>query len=508
MSYDKPLVCEYTRNRVQSTMDTLLECFKGNQCSHVVSIPLGDKKVAHVDILVIAEPPCYNQNNEVGRDCGKRGPLRLRIVGRQKAVSKGSRRIRRSESMVFFQGELHSSDDRLIQFFDDSGAEGAAEIKFSIPPYNERFADGPLSVGEQFVDFTWNAASEMSFGRATLKWSVSVDEDGDRAGVSFGAKRPQPVVDGKTVVNVTIPSSVHLDHEQRVIEKMFGSTTIDAIVSETDEVVLSRYSVVGDYSRFDEVARNRLKDRAKRIVDSLENVQHSRGYFLIWAPPGSGKSYFVTELAASLNPSIDFDMVNLLNTNDQSFAAWLAKPRGRERPTLLFIDEIDGLYGQAWPYERLCAALDTSNGNNSIVYVFAGSLKTGFNEMKRHIQTRPKGPDLLDRVPEHNQFEIPAASAGDLLCVFCKQLALKAATMNRKIISIDKLALCWILLNQGLRSPRRLSDLAGQVLSRLNESHIRLEHFFDTGEPEIREFLMRNESLIERFGDRSCRISE
>ena len=79
-----------------------------------------------------------------------------------------------------------------------------------------------------------------------------------------------------------------------------------ALVRELHKIELSNFRVVGGIVRYDESARNILKDTKQRIVTSLTSQTHGRDNYLIWAPPGSGKSFFIQEIAKSLGDKIEY----------------------------------------------------------------------------------------------------------------------------------------------------------------------------------------------------------
>ena len=94
---------------------------------------------------------------------------------------------------------------------------------------------------------------------------------------------------------------------------------------ELRRIELSNFRVVGGIVRYDESARNILKDTKQRIVTSLTSQSRGRDNYLIWAPPGSGKSFFVQEIAKSLGDKIDYTELNLAQMDEQKFRTELSK---------------------------------------------------------------------------------------------------------------------------------------------------------------------------------------
>ena len=91
------------------------------------------------------------------------------------------------------------------------------------------------------------------------------------------------------------------------------SSEQDAIrlVRELHSIELPKFRVVGGIVRYDESARNILKDTKQRIVSSLTRNPSRCDNYLIWAPPGSGKSFFIQEIAKSMGDKILYTRAQL-----------------------------------------------------------------------------------------------------------------------------------------------------------------------------------------------------
>ena len=84
-----------------------------------------------------------------------------------------------------------------------------------------------------------------------------------------------------------------------------------AQIAQLDNVLLSRFQVVGNYVRYDEYARNILKDMRQKILEGFNESSKGRNNYLVWGEPGCGKSYFVEQIADSIR-GVDYDEINLL----------------------------------------------------------------------------------------------------------------------------------------------------------------------------------------------------
>jgi phosphoserine phosphatase len=77
------------------------------------------------------------------------------------------------------------------------------------------------------------------------------------------------------------------------------------------ELRLGALSVHGKYRRFSNEDRSRLVGLADRIRRPLSEKSHTRENFLIYASPGSGKTFFIEELARTLESGITFVPIDL-----------------------------------------------------------------------------------------------------------------------------------------------------------------------------------------------------
>jgi predicted AAA+ superfamily ATPase len=96
-----------------------------------------------------------------------------------------------------------------------------------------------------------------------------------------------------------------------------------------------------------------MKNVKQRIVASLSSHPFGCDNYLIWAPPGSGKSFFIQEIAKSLGKSIDYRELNLAQLDEREFRSALGEIRKLDKPRLCFIDEVDSKPSEPWPYESL-----------------------------------------------------------------------------------------------------------------------------------------------------------
>jgi len=268
-----------------------------------------------------------------------------------------------------------------------------------------------------------------------------------------------------------------------------------SFIAALDLVAPSRYRVVGDYTRYEETVRNTLKDVRHKITSGFDRAGRKRENHLFWAAPGSGKTYFVQQVAASLPQTIRYQECNLAKCSREEFLASLAQLDAENKPCLCLIDEVDAKPHEAWPYEVLLSYLDAGVERGAqFIFVLAGSSGFSLVEMKQRIASRPKGADLLTRIPGGNEYEIPPMKLGDRVLVVLSQFRQAGRELGREIQAVEKLGLYYVALNSRLANARQLRELAVRAIERLptGEDRVRYDHLFGAGDPENKAFWMQS----------------
>ena len=286
--------------------------------------------------------------------------------------------------------------------------------------------------------------------------------------------------------------------EQTGVKKEIIDREAQGLISSLDEVVLSRYSVIGHYSRYEEPIKNSLKDIKQKIIEGFERPIRKRKNHLIWAPPGTGKTYFVEQIAEA--SSVVYHEINLAKFKEQEFDSCLTKIRNIKKPSLCFIDEIDAKPMESWPYELLLPHLDVAvESAATLVFVFAGSSGSSLAEMKGKMASRPKGPDLLSRIPNENEHMISPMTIGDRMIVVLNQFRQAGKEVGREVRAVEKIGLYYIALNPKLLNARQLREFAIHGVERMpfGEERIKYDHLFSAGDPENKAFWMKTLSLAD-----------
>ncbi|MCI4341682.1 MAG: AAA family ATPase [Thermoplasmata archaeon] len=276
-------------------------------------------------------------------------------------------------------------------------------------------------------------------------------------------------------------------------------------IASLDRLDFDRGVVAGDYVRFYESARNALKEFRARVLESLAGADRHPSNFLIWGAPGSGKSFLVQQVAAEAGPSVRLVEANLAQLDVDRFRERLAGISVADADLVCFVDEVDAHPGEAWPFELLLPALEPSTQPaHRSVFCLAGSGGADLEEFVQRLAVRPKGPDLLSRIPPSHRFSVPQLQPGDKMLVAAFQLSLAAAAEGRVVHEIERLALYFLVTNPTLSSARHLRAIAVESARRLpaGEDRLRYDHLFAAGDAENKRFWDNHPEARQQLADR------
>jgi len=333
----------------------------------------------------------------------------------------------------------------------------------------------------------------------TLRQHAQVDDSGAMA-ESRGSEAAiiQPVAG----TDALAPASVTAVHSQ-----VDGSAV--AVIAAIDRLSLAECTVIGEYRRFDERARHELRDWQQRIARPLLHKCRAHENFLIWAAPGSGKSFFIQEIARAFGDAVCYRELNLARLGHAEWVAALQEVRASEAPLLCMLDEIDARADERWPYEEAFALLDANLGpEQRAVFVLVGSSGGGIRGMIENMLPRSKATDMLDRIPIDRRFSIPPTVAQDKIVIFASQVLDAANSRGLVIEEIEKLAVYYALTDPGLQSPRQLRDLAVAAAERLpdGEKRLRYDDLFYRGDRRSKEFWVVHAGAAEQLASTYMRI--
>ena len=198
--------------------------------------------------------------------------------------------------------------------------------------------------------------------------------------------------------------------------------------------------------------------------------------------------------------------LNLAKFSQQEFLSALQLLDDPAEPCLCLVDEIDAKPGEAWPYEVLLPYMDAAVDRPArLVFVLAGSSGSSLSNMKQSIASRPKGADLLSRIPDVNDYEIPPLSIGDQILVALSQFKQASQEAHKEIRAVEKLGLYYVALNPRLGSARQLREVAVRSIERMppGEDRVKYDHLFSPGDPVNKAFWMEASTaagdLVNRF---------
>ncbi|HEY6349680.1 MAG TPA: HAD family hydrolase [Candidatus Angelobacter sp.] len=283
-------------------------------------------------------------------------------------------------------------------------------------------------------------------------------------------------------------------------------------LKDMNELRLGTFSVLGNYRRFSNEDRSKLVGLADRIRRPLTEKSHTRENFLIYASPGSGKTFFIEELARTLGSGITFVPIDLSRDDREACEKKLAAVTQAALPCLCMIDEVDGRKGEDWPYDAIYKKLDLNEvlERPPVVFVLIGSSGGTVSKLGEIIRSRYKGKDLMDRVLKSDQHwaEIPPIGVGDTVCVYASKVLEAAEQESKPIKDVQKFAAYYVVLTG--RTTRQIKLLADQAVRRVPKGHTQVlyDNHFEDGDKSNRAFLDQHSEVAAAFGSQTFRISE
>ena len=248
------------------------------------------------------------------------------------------------------------------------------------------------------------------------------------------------------------------------------------LVRSLDELRLEHFVVAGDYVRFDETTRQRLKDLRQLLFGALARHGRHPTNFLLWGAPGSGKTYLIDQIAAD-GDGVASRELNLAALGEAEFRDELRGIAEASSPTVCLIDEVEfealGTLAVRAPAPRPGAGP---------THVPANLLLPGRQRGRRSRGAQganpgsPEGERPPRRIPRANEFTVDSLGPGDKLLVTVSQLLAAAREEGSAIGGVEKLALFYIATNPALGSARALRNLAEQAARRLPPGEDRIKY--------------------------------
>jgi len=270
------------------------------------------------------------------------------------------------------------------------------------------------------------------------------------------------------------------------------------------ELRMETYRVVGKYVRFAETGRVKLIDFSERILACFQSGVN-RNAFIVGGKSGEGKSSLFYELARA-HPEIKFVNLNLGAQSFQSDLRLLDQPSND--PTLVLIDEINSRKNETWPYETLLPYFDQPPVGRAFVLV--GSSSTGVSGVVSEIVSRPKGPDLVNRIRLDRRFSVPSMTPGDQAVIFAAAVQEAANRRQMHIAMIEKWAMLYVVASGEVTNGHQIRDLATAAVDRMSRggSLLRFSHLFDLGDEQLFAFRSRHQGPAKCLDGRWIRLSD
>ena len=271
-----------------------------------------------------------------------------------------------------------------------------------------------------------------------------------------------------------------------------------SVIKKSDTLQLSKFKIISNYVRYDEETINDLKNLKQKIIQGINPKTKRNSNFLIWGPPGSGKTYLIKEIASSHN-NVNYHELNLAKLNQKQFKLKLNEIEKAGKNCICLIDEVDSDSSARWVYESLLTHLSPlSDRKFRVCFILSGSGDATIDKMKEKIKSKNKGNDFLSRIPITNECIIPTLNVGDKLLVVASQLLNHSKKINGfEINGIDKLALFYILVNPQFSSARQITQLLVSAIERVayGEDRMKWDHLFEFGDPINKEFWLKTKTL-------------
>jgi hypothetical protein len=189
-----------------------------------------------------------------------------------------------------------------------------------------------------------------------------------------------------------------------------------------------------------------------------------------------------------------FTELNLAELGEVPVRAALGELQRATEPVLCFVDEADSRPTDPWPYEAMLPTFDLGGSEGAgRVFLLAGRSGGDLQGMKAVIGGRPKGPDLLSRIPHDNEYAIPPMSSEDRLFVASSAVRQSAEKLGKPVGEVEKLALLFLATEPELANPRQARDYLARSVERLpgGEERLKFDYLFNAGDVGSKEFWTR-----------------
>lgn len=319
--------------------------------------------------------------------------------------------------------------------------------------------------------------------------------------LSESSERPGRLVETKEISGILSP------------KPGITSTKILETLGKFGCVKLGEVCVVDGYVKFDERERNDLKDFVVRISEAISNRSKKRENYLVWAKPGSGKTYLVDRLVQNLMDNLRYWKLDLSRIEQDEFVRKLHDIQKTTDSTnvICLIDEIDSKNELEWPFEILLSFLDANrHTTNPLVWILAGSSGGSITDFGNSLSQRSKGKDLMSRIPPENIVEIPPPRMEDRILTTLYHIRRLSEYRGVPITHVEIFALFYLLASVEIVDTRQLEDFIHAGIKRVitSEDRLKFDDLFRAGDLRNKEFWKNHEVVATQLMNKYVSISQ
>lgn len=278
-------------------------------------------------------------------------------------------------------------------------------------------------------------------------------------------------------------------------------------------VSLGSVRVIGHYYRAEAKVRGELQSWVDRICQPLRAKTRRQENFLIWGESSAGKTQLVKEIAAALEPTVEFVHLDLAAQTKERYCTLIEQMAESRKPTLCLLDELYAKREERWPFSEIFQKLtiNETDSERRFVFVAITSQMGSRDGLVKALEARSdEGRDFIRRIRADKRFDVPAAATGDKILVFIGQAIKRAAERGMSITGVERAAIFYVLVNY--TALRDIADRAKEVADRMtigSDARVAFDHLFPKPDQKERlEFVSRYEHIKDELFGKYITVEE
>jgi hypothetical protein len=280
---------------------------------------------------------------------------------------------------------------------------------------------------------------------------------------------------------------------------------------------LEKFRVVGNFVVADREHRDMLKTKLAGLLSSFEKGE--RPYpVLLCGRPGSGKSFFVSEVAREVgitNPGESIQRCNLADSENigSTLGGHFKHILTTAPPRVAFLDEFDTTVKGENAYRFLLDALqgdpvdlgdDVKKTLGQVLWFFAASQAPDVATFEKNVADKERGPDCLRRFYSSGKIlELPGLFSRREIAV---QAAATAHGLRKSLQAIEASVLFYFACSEW-KDAGHLVGAVREVLESVDQSQI-LGRGGIARRPDFYAFTEEYIDMIKKLGDRLVTINQ